>query len=246
MTANSIIQVPILPFGMVNCHIIKGDSGCVLVDAGTPGSEGRIAKALREQGLSFGDIRLIVITHAHMDHAGSAAALRRATGAPIVAHEGDLPHYRREARMTFCPTGWAGRYLLRRGIILRPYEGFQPDMLLRSGETLDLRPYGVEGHVLPTLGHTAGSVSIELASREALVGDLVSSGVLMGGLIRTGRAIRPPFEEAPRTVGEALQRLLDSGVTRFYLGHGDPLGAEEVQRHAQALMRLGTLQSALA
>ena len=41
-----------------------------------------IGKALREHGLTFTDIKLIVITHAHVDHAGSAGELRTLSGAP--------------------------------------------------------------------------------------------------------------------------------------------------------------------
>lgn len=239
MTAPQIIRIPILPFGMVNCHLIKGPSGCVLVDAGMPGSEAKIEKALWNHGLSFKDIRLIVITHAHIDHAGAAAALRVASGAPIVAHEGDLKHYRREAPMSFCSTGWAGHFLLKSGIILQPYAGFEPDLLLSNNGTLDLNPYGIPGRVVPTVGHTAGSISVELSTRDALVGDLLASGIFMGGLIRTGHAIRPPFEDDPHAVGVELQRLVDSGARKFYLGHGGPLEAGEVQRHARQLMKMG-------
>jgi glyoxylase-like metal-dependent hydrolase (beta-lactamase superfamily II) len=211
-----------------------------------PGSEGRIGKSLLRHGLCFEDIKLIVITHAHMDHAGAAAAVRRASRAPILAHVGDLPHFRREVPMTFCSTGVAGRFLLRRGIISQPYVGFQPDLLLTHGETFDLKPYGIEGRVVPTVGHTAGSISVELATREALVGDLLASGIFMGGLFRTGHAIRPPFEDDPLAVGTELQRLVASGVKTFHLGHGGPLEAREVARHAEHLIRLGTVAATSA
>ena len=79
---------------------------------------------------------------------------------------------------------------------------------------------------------------MELSTREALVGDLIASGILIGGLIRTQRAIRPPFEDNPGTVGLELQHLLDSGIERFYLGHGGPLMAREVQRHVRMLLAM--------
>jgi len=246
MAVPRIIRIPILPLGMVNCHVIQGPSGCVLVDAGLPGSERKIERGLTKHGLSFADIKLIVITHAHVDHAGAAAALRAATGAPIVAHEADAKHYRREAPMSYCSTGWVGDYLLRRKIILRPYVGFEPDILLSTNESLDLSPYGIAGHVVPTIGHTAGSISVKLATQDALVGDLVSSGVLMGGIVRTGTAKRPPFEDDPHAVAAELQRLVDAGVRRFHLGHGGPLEAREVQRHAQQLIKQPLAGSAAA
>lgn len=232
MTA--IRRVPILPLGMLNAHLIACGEGCILVDAGLPGSEAKIATALRELGLAFKDIRLIVLTHAHVDHAGNAAALRELSGAPIVAHDGDAQHYRRKTPMTFRPTGRFGRMFLMTRLIAAPYRGFTPDILLKDDEALDLGAFGVPGTVQSTPGHTAGSISVKLA-RDALVGDLISSGVLLGGLVRMERAKRPPFEDDPRRVAASLQRLIDSGVETFHMGHGGPLPAAEVQRHARAL-----------
>lgn len=238
MTAPRIVRIAILPFGMVNCHLVIGDRGCVLVDAGLPGSEGKIARALRRHGLTFADIRLIVVTHAHVDHAGGAARLRELSGAPVLAHRGDLAYYRQLLPMTFCSTGWFGRLFLKAGLIRRPYVAFTPDILMADGQELALSAYGVEGVVRHTPGHTAGSVSLELASREVLVGDLVASGILLGGLLRTGHAIRPPFEDDPQATAAALQRLVDAGMETFHMGHGGPLPAAEVHAHAGRLRRL--------
>ncbi len=239
MAAPRIVRIAILPFGMVNCHLIIGDGGCVLVDAGLPGSEGKVARALKRHGLTWADIRLIVITHAHVDHAGGAARLRRLTGAPVLAHCGDLAYYQQLVPMNFCSTGWFGRLFLRTGLILQPYEPFTPDILMAEGQVLDLSRFGVDGVVRHTPGHTAGSVSMELASREVLVGDLIASGILLGGLVRTQHAIRPPFEEDPQATALALQRLVDAGMETFYMGHGGPLPAAEVRAHARKLRRLG-------
>jgi glyoxylase-like metal-dependent hydrolase (beta-lactamase superfamily II) len=72
-----VVRVPILPFGMVNCHLLMGPQGCVLVDAGLPGSQAKVRRMLQRHGLDYADIKLIVITHAHFDHAGSAYKLRQ-------------------------------------------------------------------------------------------------------------------------------------------------------------------------
>lgn len=238
MHAAQIVRVSILPFGMVNCHIIIGAPGCVLVDAGLPGSAHKVAKALARHGKSFSDIKLIVITHAHVDHAGDAARLRALSGAPIVAHRADLPHYTQQSPMAFCPTGWFGRCFLKTGLILQPYTPFVPDILLEGTEQLDLAPFGIAGRVVPTPGHTAGSLSVKMESKQAMVGDLIASGVLLGGLVRTGRAIRPPFEDDAHATATALMRLVDDGVEQFYMGHGGPLPATEVARHVERLRAL--------
>jgi glyoxylase-like metal-dependent hydrolase (beta-lactamase superfamily II) len=235
-----IVRIPILPFHMVNAHLIIGQQGAVLVDTGLPGYERRFEKALRKEGLSFADITLIVVTHAHFDHAGGAARLRALTGAPILAHEDDAEHYNQQTPMTFCTTDWFSRLFLRTNMIRRPYTAFIPDILLSQDEVKDLAPYGIAGRVRSTPGHTKGSLSLELDSGEAFVGDLVASGVLLGGIARMDHAKRPPFEDDPQRVGMELRRLVEAGIETFYLGHGGPLPAKEVSRHAQWL---GTIRN---
>lgn len=230
-----IIRIPILPFGLVNAHLILGQDGCILVDAGLPGSEAKIEKALREHGLSFRDIKLIVVTHAHVDHAGSAASLRQLSGAPIVAHAGDLPYLKREKKMSFCSTGWFGQLFIKTNLMFEPYQAFTPDILLSGSQTLDLKAYGFDGFVRPTPGHTEGSISVELEARKALVGDLLASGILLGGLIMTDRPKRPPFEDDPHTVARELKRLVENGHDTFYMGHGGPLRADAVKEHIHVL-----------
>jgi len=161
-----------------------------------------------------------VITHAHVDHAGGAAELREKARAPIIAHKDDLPYYKREMPMKFCPTGRVGRYFLRTPLPHQGYTAFEPDVQLFDGNSFDLSPFGVTATVRHTPGHTKGSISVELETKEALVGDLVASGILIGGVIRTSHAIRPPFEDCAQSVGKELLRLVDSGIDRFYVGHG--------------------------
>ncbi|WP_295997199.1 MBL fold metallo-hydrolase [Rugamonas sp.] len=233
-----IIRIAILPFGMVNCHLIAGPQGCILVDTGLPGSEAKIGRALRRHGMRFSDIRLIVVTHAHVDHAGSAARLRELSGAPIVGHAGDIDYYQQRKTMTFCSTGWFGRLFLKTGLMRQPYTPFQPDILLADGANLDLQRFGAAGAVRHTPGHTAGSISVQLAGMEVMAGDLLASGILLGGIVRTGRAMRPPFEDDPHAVAAELQHLLDGGAHTFYIGHGGPLRAAAVARHVQALRAL--------
>ena len=110
--------------------------------------------------------------------------------------------------------------------------------MLENADTMSLADFGIDGVVRHTGGHTAGSIAVELASQDVLVGDLVASGILLGGIILSGWAKRPPFEDDPSIVSRQLQRLVTSGGERFYMGHGGPLGAAEVMRHARYLARI--------
>lgn len=50
MNEATIVTNPVLPFRMVNSHLIVGATGCVVVDTGTPGSEDKIGRALKGTG----------------------------------------------------------------------------------------------------------------------------------------------------------------------------------------------------
>lgn len=236
--APRIVTVPILPLGMVNAHLLIGAAGCVVIDTGIPGSASKFVRALARHGRTLADVTLILVTHAHTDHAGSAARLRELSGAPIMAHAADLDYYERRKPMTYCVAHWWGPLFLRSGTPTQPYEAFTPDILLRGEETVDLRDYGIDGTVRHTPGHTAGSISVELRGGDAMVGDLVAGGILLGGIVRRRRATRPPFEDDPQAVSAELIGMVDAGMQRFHLGHGGPLAAPEVRRHALSLRNL--------
>lgn len=76
--------------GMVNSFLLKTHDGQLLIDAGWPNKTEKIFAAVRESGHNRADIRHLVLTHGHIDHAGSAAEVRRRTGARTYAHAADL------------------------------------------------------------------------------------------------------------------------------------------------------------
>ena len=231
----SIHKIAIAPAGLINAFLINTHEHCILVDCGLPGTEKKISEVLETLGKTFTDISLIIVTHAHIDHAGNADEIRRLSGAPLLAHEADLPYFLGEKKMHFCATGWFGHVFKQTGAIQKPYTPFKPDILLQKNENYPLTEYGIEGRVIPTPGHTQGSVSVMLNNRYALVGDLISSGILLGGILMTGRAKKPPFEDDPQAVSEALVSLANQGADVFYMGHGGPLPKDEVLRHADRI-----------
>jgi hypothetical protein len=78
-------------------------------------------------------------------------------------------------------------------------------------------------------------LSVVLETGEALVGDSLSSGILLGGIALTGRPKRPPFDGEAAQTARGLESLVAQGVHRFYIGHGAPLSRSAVERHIRAL-----------
>jgi len=207
--------------GMATAYLIESDGGLVLVDAGLPRYERRVMRRMRALGRD--DLRFIFITHAHLDHYGSAAALRRLTGAPIAIHRADgdamawgetpVGSVRGRGRLL-----WA---LLR---LFEPYlqpEPTPPDLLLDDGD--DLRAYGLDAEVLHTPGHTPGSSCLIVEGRIAFVGDLLSTSVRP--------CVQCSFANDWSLIPKSLARLQALRLDLVYAGHGSrPLSGEALQR----------------
>lgn len=74
-----------IPLGGVNAFVIDlGEDGLVLVDTGAPGDAGRVLDVVGELGRRPADVRHILVTHCHVDHAGGLADIKEATGARCV------------------------------------------------------------------------------------------------------------------------------------------------------------------
>ena len=79
-------SVQSLNLGICNCFLLRGTSGYALIDTGLEKHGNTILKALKEGGVALSEVKYILLTHAHSDHAGSAAQLKKTTGATLVAH----------------------------------------------------------------------------------------------------------------------------------------------------------------
>lgn len=191
-----------------NCYLLLGTRP-VLVDTGAPGDLPRILSGLKANGVAPQDLALILLTHGHSNHAGCAAELRRRTGAQIALHSGDVPLVRAGRNGVIAVQDWLGRVL--RPFVDEEFEAFEPDLVFKEG--IALEPYGLRGRVLPTPGHTAGSISIVLANGEALIGD-----VLRGSLVWPNRARAHYFCNDPELNQRSIVRLAREGLLRCHPG----------------------------
>lgn len=209
-----------IPLGMVTAYLIKGPKP-ILIDTGYPGNEGIILQRMVDLGMDPQSLSLIILTHGHDDHFGSAAALREATGAKIVVHEADAGNLRRGYNGRLAPFGKLGRFLslfvAEEGI---QRNGFEPDIVI--SDTLNLHEYGIPGVVIPTPGHTPGSVSVILENGEVIIGDL------MMAFVRTRRPGYPIWVYDSEQVKESIQKVMSYQPTKIYASHGGPFKPRKV------------------
>ncbi|GAA1073085.1 MBL fold metallo-hydrolase [Kitasatospora arboriphila] len=227
MSRTTVTPIPVLGRHAVNAYLLTGRRP-VLVDAGIPGSGEQIRRHLERLGVDPGDLAMIVITHGHIDHFGSAAELHRLTGAPIAAHAADLGPYRTgRVREPYLPTGPMGRLMSRGRRLHVRAEPFEPQVLLRGETPLD--EFGIAARAVPTPGHTAGSVSVLTDHGDLVAGDLVANSFM--GLI-PGRPANPPFHDDPLGNLDSLDAMLARDPARLHVGHGTPLDPDRVRRWA--------------
>jgi hydroxyacylglutathione hydrolase len=222
----TIVRIPVLGGHLVNTYLLIGRRP-ILVDCGMPSSGDRIHDGITAAGVDPVDLSLIVVTHGHVDHFGAAAELQARTGAPVAAHQADLPTYRagQGDRHQRQPIGLFGRVFTRTPPPNEATTPLHPDIVLT--DDFGLEDYGVDGHVFHTPGHTPGSVSILLDQGDLIAGDMLTGGFL--GLLRY-RPSNPPFHDDPAQALDSLQAALRMGPHTLHIGHGGPMPAPRVQQ----------------
>jgi metallo-beta-lactamase class B len=146
---------PVAPFHVVgNVHyvgasgvsafLITTKAGSILIDGGFRETAPRIEKSIGELGFRIADVEYLLNSHAHFDHAGGLAALKKASGARLVASEGDAPR-------------------LRAGTAEQP--AVSVDRVVKDGDSVELGGVVLTARVTP--GHTPGCTTWTMTTEEA-------------------------------------------------------------------------------
>lgn len=131
----------------ISALLVTSDEGHVLIDAATPQAGPQILANIRALGFTPEDVRAIVFSHEHFDHAGSLAELQKATGAPVYARAPAVATLKRGASDRSDP----------QHEVLDPFTAVAQVVVVPDDGVVRVGPLALQ--VVPTPGHTPGGTS---------------------------------------------------------------------------------------
>ncbi|WP_026376417.1 MBL fold metallo-hydrolase [Aestuariibacter salexigens] len=196
-------------------YLVEYDHGLLLLDGCCKPDVSLLRHFIEQQlGRPFNDLKLVVVTHMHPDHAGAAHKLRALTGCQIASANIDTPWYRGLNGLLMylidvVLTVWvAGRLNKPAKNVLYPMR-LKPDVLLNDN---DLLPGFEEWQVLTTPGHTDRDLSLwHKPSHKVYVADLI---------VQVKKRFAPPYPVFhPNKYRASLARIKDLLPNALWLAH---------------------------
>lgn len=222
-TVTALVHLAQTP--LVNWTIVTDERGVMLIDAGFPGSRDDVVTSLKALGFGAADVRAILLTHAHIDHLGTAIWFARAHDTPVYCDISEVGHAKREYLQQVSPVAlltqaWRPRWLAwsaevaAKGGLVRDGIPTTAALSPEIAQTLPGQPVAI-----PTPGHTGGHCSY-IVDGVLVAGDALVTGHPL--LRRRGPQLLPSmFNHSDRDAASSLAVLADVGTDTLIPGHGD-------------------------
>ena len=196
--------------GNVNVYLISDGDNAVLVDTSRTRFRDKILERCRTK-----NVRLIVLTHGHIDHIQNAAFLSKELNSPIAMHREDYGLIKDNLSEPMSAHNLLGKVILKlsqKSFEVDKAEPFEPGLFLNDGDSLN--EYGVSATVIELPGHTKGSIGIKVGDTDIIVGD-----ALMNMLYPT----KSPLYGDRGRMEQSAARISSLGDATIHFGHGKPV-----------------------
>jgi glyoxylase-like metal-dependent hydrolase (beta-lactamase superfamily II) len=203
-----------------NSYLLMGTGGTILIDPGPPGSGQTVVAGAEKAGLRPEDLKLILISHGHLDHYGAAAEVKAWCGAPVAAHHSE-PAFSQDRRNALPPAQTVRGSLFRWLYLL--FSPLAPFKALEADESLDeqasLARFGVDARVMLVPGHSPGSLAVITDEGDAFVGDLFVNYTIPS---------QPLYLSDRKAWRGSYERILALAPRMVYVGHGEPFAGDQL------------------
>jgi hydroxyacylglutathione hydrolase len=237
MNNTSNHKVYSVKLGWTRCFLLKYTGGYLLIDTDYERYYALFEKKLARLGIVTSDIKYLLLTHHHDDHAGFAAELVRRTGCKVIAHcnavlplkqgkneDAGIKPANRRLRIVLS-FYWTFYRLFHEEWNFPPLSLTERDILIEGDNDSFLKGIGIDGVILHTPGHSRDSISVLLSDGSAFVGDAA-----MNFLRWTGVGHRPIYIEDINIVYESWRKLRERGAKVIYPAHGRPFSAAKLEK----------------
>jgi glyoxylase-like metal-dependent hydrolase (beta-lactamase superfamily II) len=201
--------------GLYNVFVLSQQTTTLMFD--TARRRSRTALFRRLDGMGVRRLDALVLSHTHFDHVENAAAIRERYQARVIVHASEAADLRSGNTPlpagTILPTRILTSVLAKR---LQPRFAYDPcHSDVGVEDRLGLQPFGIDGYLTHTPGHSRGSLSLVVGDELALVGDTLY-GVWPGTVL-------PPFGDEVGRLIESWGKLLETPCRVYLPGHGRPI-----------------------
>lgn len=202
--------------------LITSPQGHILLDAGMEEMAPQVEKNIETLGFHVRDVKILLNSHAHIDHAAGFAELKRATGAKLMISRGDAPVIETGGAADFL---WPDRFA---------WEPAKVDQLVEDGQKISLGGTVLTAHLTP--GHTKGCTTYTMTVKE---GGKEYHVLFLGSTSRVGAKLmgNEKYPQIAEDFQKTFQLLKTLPCDVFLASHGsfyDSLGkAERLARGEQ-------------
>lgn len=188
----------------VTSYLITTPQGLILLDGGFAETAPMIEKNIAALGFRLGDVKILLNGHAHPDHAGGLAQLKRDSGAEFEAMDAEVQPLEHEGQGTFYR---GDRHL---------FDSIKVDRVLHDGDTVSLGGVTLTAHLTP--GHTPGCTSWSMPVTEE--GRPLSALFICQLTLPDKLLGNPLYPDAAKDFARSFQRLEALPCEVFLAEHG--------------------------
>ncbi len=210
--------------GRSNVFLVSRDNRHLLIDSSTKMNRRSLINKLNSLSIKPGTLSALILTHTHFDHAANAAMIRNTYNTKIIVseHEAGLLGSGKNAPLQGAVpvTRFLYRFVMKRFNVMEwlAYDPCPYDIVVR--DRFSISDFGFNAYIVPTPGHTAGSMSVIVDEEIAIAGD-----ALFG--VFPGSVLSPWAVDRARMV-RSWKVLLDTGCRLFLPSHGRPRDRDTV------------------
>ena len=212
------ISITTLQIGGVNSYIVAGKDGAVLIDTGYYANREKLFEKVKDK-----NIKLIIVTHGHIDHIGGAHYISEKLKVPVAMNDGDLELLKDNSiRNVFADT-LIGKLIKNVSVLnfkKAYYDDMKIDISIKDGMAFTFG--NLQCRIIELPGHTQGSIGV-VVNNNLFAGDAMMN------------IIKPSKARIYEKLSDALtsqEKILQENICNIYTGHGAMIVKNKLKRSA--------------